>query len=53
MEEGSWLAAPLKKLRVTKITEVASVNDEEKDHLCGYLQKKKAAHGEQRNRKPA
>ncbi len=39
---GSWPATPLKKLRVTQITEVASVNGEEKAHLRGDLQKKKA-----------
>ena len=35
----SWPAAPLKKLPVTKITEVAAVNGEEKDYLGGLLTK--------------
>jgi hypothetical protein len=36
-EGRSWPAAPLKKLRVTKITEVASMSGAEKDYLRGLL----------------
>jgi len=38
----SWPAAPLKKLRVTKITGVASVKAKKKTIYAAYLQKKKA-----------
>jgi hypothetical protein len=38
----AWPAATLKKLRITKMTQVVTVSSEEKDHLRGLLTKEES-----------